>query len=416
MPVIIDPRPDQPAPQPEPEPIPQPTPEKPPRVTAETPFRQIPKLSQDRVCEILRGYPMAEECPTLTTSALALAQSYKESQYGKTARGKNPLGLMMPDGHTLMTFDSWRQAFQEWERRMANPSYKNGVYMPEDLSLGKYIRIYVAGPGPGYANGESAESVALYLAQTIARLNRYFGYDEKEPVWPISEPSAPTESGSPAGDNGSRTEITFGRVPRPQNYAEHILAPGINTAWDDLGPRTPRGLILHRMQGTLIGTDAYFAGAARKKACTDFGIGKGSDGRWNRIIRWTQPGASVAPWASGPADGIDGDGAAFWQRYKSDPIGVSIFNRDCESIELEGNYDSPINDVTYQALVELVSWRADAWLRIPYDRWPLNNDGIHCLLGHSEVTNQKICPGPVFYALVPRLIEDVRVRLRSYQQ
>ncbi|MCA9862082.1 MAG: N-acetylmuramoyl-L-alanine amidase, partial [Thermomicrobiales bacterium] len=205
-------------------------------------------------------------------------------------------------------------------------------------------------------------------------------------------------------------QITFGRVPKPENYSERIIAPGANTAWDNLGARKPRGMVLHRMLGTLAGTDSYFRGAARNSACTDFGIGQG------KVYRWTRPGANVAPWASGPANGIDGDGAAFWQQYKSDPAGVGIFNRDCESIEIEGlTYESPVPDADYQRLVELVAWRADLWLAIPWNRWPLNNDGVHCLLGHSEITDDKPCPGSVVYGLGGPLIEDVRAVLRQYQ-
>ncbi len=210
--------------------------------------------------------------------------------------------------------------------------------------------------------------------------------------------------------------IVFGRVPKPKNYGENIIAPGVNNAFDYLGARKPRGLILHRMLGTLIGTNSYFQGEARNRALTDFGLGLGADGKWNRVIRWTNPGAGIAPWASGPADGIDGDGTAFYAKYRSDPVGVSVFNRDCESIELEGlTFDSTIHPDMYAALVEVVAWRADAWLKIPWNRWPLNNDGVHCLLGHSEVTDQKACAGNAVYVKVTQLINDVRVVLKKYQ-
>jgi hypothetical protein len=400
---------------PKPEPKPKPVPPAVHPITRTTPFRSIGTLSPELVCEIVDGYPLESECRTigeLQANALALAQAFKESQYGKTATGKNPLGLMVPGSSPsrLMTFPSWATAFVEWQRRMSSPDYAGGVYMPQDMSLEQMIYTYVGGPGcwsskgARCANGETKQSVELYLQQTLDRLNRYFGLPST-PVIPTPDPKPPTSS-----------ELRFGRVPKPANYVEHILAPGVNTAWNNLGPRIPRGLILHRMIGTLLGTDSYFANEARNRALTDFGIGKGADGRHGRIVRWTQPGANVAPHASGPADGIDGDGTAFWNRYKSDPIGTSIFNRDCESIEIEGlAYTSPVPDADYQALVELVAWRVDAWLKIPYTRWPLNNDGVHCLLGHEEVTDQKPCPGSVVYGLVPRLITDVRDRLRTYQ-
>ena len=272
------------------------------------------------------------------------------------------------------------------------PKECKGVYCPEDLTLEKYIKFYVAGPSAGYANGESAASVENYLDQTVKRINRYLGY-----------PDQPTTTPPPG-------KVRFGRVPKPANYEERIIAPGVNTAWDDLGPRKPRGLVLHRMIGTLAGTDSWFRDGGSAGACTDFGIGQG------KVYRWTKPGANVAPYASGPANGIDGDGTAFWNKYKNDPIGVSIFNRDCESIEIEGlQYSDPVPPSDYQRLVELVAWRADAWLDIPHTQWPLNNDGVHCLLGHSEITNLKECPGSVVYGLVPQLIDDVRARLKHFQ-
>ena len=203
--------------------------------------------------------------------------------------------------------------------------------------------------------------------------------------------------------------LVFGKVPPPNNYTPRFIAPGVNTAWDNLGPRRDRGIVLHRMLGTLDGTDGYFRREARAKALTDFGIGLG------KVYRWTTPGASVAPWASGPADGVRGNAKLFLDRYRADPVGTSVFNRDCRSVEIAGNYNDLVPEGDYTRLVEIVSFIADAF-RIPYPNWPRNNDGVHCLLGHSEITAQKPCPGKVVYDLMPTLIEDVRERLRSYQE
>lgn len=396
-------KPDTPTPDLPPDPAPPPR-----RVTARDDFRALPTITAARMAEILKTYPMEGEAAAIHAATggrpLPLAQSWMESRYGQDANAqatKNPLGLMDYTGQhpvlmvngtlPLRKFNRWAEAFTEWCRRMDTPGYSNGVY-PQGATLAQFIRIYVAGPGPGYANGESAASVERYLNETVARLNRYYGTADT--------PETPPSSGG----------VTFGRVPPPANYSERIIAPGINTAWDDLGPRKPRGLVLHRMLGTLAGTDAYFRNEARTRACTDFGIGQGL------VYRWTRPGANIAPWASGPANGISGDAAPFWRAYQADPAGVGIFNRDCESIEIEGRqYSDPVSNADYQRLVELVAWRADAWLRIPWHQWPLNNDGVHCLLGHSEITRDKPCPGEVVYGLVGRLIEDVRGRLRSFQ-
>lgn len=386
------------------------------RVTKDDNFRTLPTITLSRWKEICAGFPFEAEAEAIFNAMggrpLPLAQSWMESRYGQDANAlatRNPLGLLWYDGSPvssyqsidmgggvvirLLKFPTWAAAFKEWARRMDDKTYKGGVYN-QGMTLGRFIKVYVAGPNDGYANGESAASVENYLTQTINRLNRYYGFAEQPTTAPPPIPG----------------KVTFGRVPKPANYEERIIAPGVNTAWDDLGPRKPRGLVLHRMIGNLAGTDSWFRGGGSAGACTDFGIGQG------KVYRWTKPGANVAPYASGPANGIDGDGTAFWNRYKSDPIGVSIFNRDCESVEIEGlQYSDPVPPSDYQRLVELIAWRADAWLKISHNQWPINNDGVHCLLGHSEITNDKPCPGEVVYGLVGKLIEDVRVRLRSYQ-
>jgi murein DD-endopeptidase MepM/ murein hydrolase activator NlpD len=175
--------------------------------TDETPFRATGSLSVERTRAILAAVdsPMAPEAAAIVAAtpgltALPLAQSYKESRYAldqSAQRTNNPLGLLwysgmlpvMPvdtnnsAGVPLIIFPSYAAAFAEWFRRMNDPAYKSGVYMPREMTLGQFIRIYVAGPGPGYANGESAASVALYLGQTRARVNRYNGINQPDPLW-----------------------------------------------------------------------------------------------------------------------------------------------------------------------------------------------------------------------------------------
>lgn len=175
-------------------------------IVASTPFRATGTLDAARVHEILAAVdsPMTGEASAIAAAAPGmnaqpLAQSYMESRYGLDESAQathNPLGLLwypgmvpvMPvddsnaHGVPLIIFDSWAAAFAEWYRRMTSEDYKGGVYMPRDMPIERMIRIYVAGPGPGYANNESAESVATYLRNTIARLNRYHGLHESSHV------------------------------------------------------------------------------------------------------------------------------------------------------------------------------------------------------------------------------------------
>jgi hypothetical protein len=184
-------------------PVPPPPPPAPRAVTKDDDFRTLPTISKERFCEILTGYPMEGECDqvhaTMQGNPLPLSQSWMESNYGQNdnaLRTHNPLGLLWNEttpgkpyvevganGATvkLLKFNTWAEAFAEWRRRMDAPGYRGNVY-PQGMTLGEFIRTYVAGPGPGYANGESAESVERYLNETVNRLNRYYGISTPVPA------------------------------------------------------------------------------------------------------------------------------------------------------------------------------------------------------------------------------------------
>jgi hypothetical protein len=254
----------QPAPKPDPKPTPTPKPTPKPvpptvhPITRTTPFRSIGTLSAARVCEIVDDYPLESECRTigeLQANALALAQAFKESQYGKTATGKNPLGLMVPGSSPsrLMTFPSWATAFVEWQRRMSSPDYAGGVYMPQDMSLEQMIYTYVGGPGcwsskgARCANGETKQSVELYLQQTIDRLNRYFGTSPS--------PSDPAPTPSPTGYRdhavaGSRVPL---RLPVGLAFKQQLTPLGPNRSGRHLNWT---GTTQHTTNNVNIGADA----------------------------------------------------------------------------------------------------------------------------------------------------------------
>ena len=180
-----------------------PTPQ-PRRITRNDDFRTVPAITLARLREIVAGYPFEQEVEAIFAATggrpLPLAQSWMESRYGQDGNAmatRNPLGLLWYEGSPissykevnvgggitvkLLNFPTWAAAFKEWCRRMDDPHYKNGVY-PQGATLEQFIRIYVAGPGPGYANGESASSVETYLTETVNRLNRYYGF--ADPVTP----------------------------------------------------------------------------------------------------------------------------------------------------------------------------------------------------------------------------------------
>lgn len=175
-------------------------------ITAQTPFRQTGDVSAARLGEILAGTPLAAECEAIRAAcgglaALPVAQSWLESRYGQDANARathNPLGLLDYSGRhpvrwlgdlPLRIFPDWAAAFAEWRHRVTDPAYKQGVYLPDAMTLEQFIVTYVAGPdcwrsrGARCANGEDWQSCQRYLARTVARLNRYHGLDDPDPAF-----------------------------------------------------------------------------------------------------------------------------------------------------------------------------------------------------------------------------------------
>lgn len=412
------PRPVGPTPTP---PVPQPVQPSPPayrteRIDESTPFRQVGDLAPDRFAAVLRaadspitGGAMADcHAAARGYTLLALAQAAKESQYGKTSpRGShNPLGLMDRDGRTLLRFGQWSDAFAEYRRRMSDPAYKSGVYLPMDMPMRQYIAIYVGGPGcwsSGMtlcANGETRDSVLLYLRQTVDRVNG----------WIAAAPSPPAPTPDPDPAPGG---IVFGRVPVPANYQLRILPPTLNMAYTRM-QRIPRGMVWHRMLGTLDGTDSYFRGAARASARTDFGLGRTGGGQ-AAVYQWTPLWSDIAPWASGASSPAaakpSGDGVAFVSKYGH------RYNSDLASIEVAGWYDDPLDAEVRARLVETSAWVADNWLKCPYTTWPVvPSTGLTAVYWHAEFTSEKPCPGNWIRNETDRLIAEVGERLERFQK
>ena len=206
------------------------------------------------------------------------------------------------------------------------------------------------------------------------------------------------------------TGLVFGRVPPPARLRDdYIDKPA---GWSALGPRTIRGVCLHRtLGGPIVTTGDYFRtfdarfddGGHGWNALTDWGVGL--DGT---VLRWNGD-KERSPHANGPITNPDGDAVAFLARY-----GAAAVNRDLESIELEGlTYDSPVTSALMEAAVELIAWRIDRAM-IPWHIWPQNRDGLQAIYWHGEF-GPKECPGPVVRARTDELIDRVQARLRTYQ-
>lgn len=207
---------------------------------------------------------------------------------------------------------------------------------------------------------------------------------------------------------GTDMTIAFGHVPAPGMDIMDIPS-SVNTAWDDLGQRVPRFVVLHRMYGSLTGTDVYFRTDARTAALTDYGL----DNSTGRIIRWNDPWGRRAAWASGPYQSPSGDGPAIVAK-----LGIAGINRDGVSIEIAGSGGDPVSSTAYGELVALVAYHADR-ARVPHTSFPINPaTGLTFVMWHGEFNGQKrdTCPGPVVAAFTDRLITDVADRLKRAQE
>jgi hypothetical protein len=222
----------------------------------------------------------------------------------------------------------------------------------------------------------------------------------------------PTPPSPPAEDTGKA--ITFGRVPIYGYEDRYIANKRENFGWNDLGPRDIKFVTLHRMVGTLQGTDGWFR-RSDVSSYTDFGLStKLSDPGLTpgTIYLWNYPSGRRAPWASGPYQGAFGDGLAIAQKY-----GVNAVNRDGISLEIGGT-NEPIDAAAWAEIVKFIAYWADQ-RKVPWTSFPINPaTGISFVIWHTEFTagTGKQCPFMWLRNRTPQLIEDVKQRLKQYQE
>jgi hypothetical protein len=141
--------------------------------------------------------------------------------------------------------------------------------------------------------------------------------------------------------------MVFGNVPDPGIDTRIMNKPEL-AGWNDRGPRNIVGVCVHRMLGTLEGTEGHFMTQFDQAgnpnfgwfALTDFGIGGQMDPGLNGAIwQWNPLNGNRSPWANGwdknedPWVVTEGHGREFLQKWI--PQGYDL-NRDLASIELSG--------------------------------------------------------------------------------
>lgn len=222
------------------------------------------------------------------------------------------------------------------------------------------------------------------------------------------------------------TELVFGNVVKPP-VVRRIIPDAENGAWDDLGKRTPVGMVRHTMVGTLGGTDGWFRRGSASNGLTDYGVGGIADGALDgTIYEWNDPSgaasagvsANRAPWANGNVQGLEGDGPAFIRTR-----GVNAVNRDLIAVERSdgGQPDScPVSDKQFAAIVGIQSYHYDA-MGMRWDTFPVHPTlQIVTDFEHFEFTDKAgnsagECPGLVMRSMTDRFQDTIRGRLKAGQ-
>lgn len=328
----------------------------------------------------------------------ALAVYHQESQFATDPISATvQFGLRNP-GHTrtsrigltdqvntphgpFMRYPTWAQGWRDLAFRLVDPEF---VYVQEGRRAIAPV-IYRWAP-PDHNDTEN------YISRVVSFMNAFASPGVAE-----------------VGVEDGEVALVFGRVPHPPHTRDIIDKPN-GWGMDLLGPRNNYGVVYHRTEGRSIRGTGEFFKLPSTGALTQYGVGApppceaGEDGD---IFMWADPVGPVTPWASGPANGLDGDGVAFQAKY-----GNSAINRHLIAIEISGLRGDPISDTTKNAVAAISAYWADQ-ARIPHYTYPLNpHTGLVYTYWHSEFTGDKECP----WDIVKTATSDIIARTKSIMQ
>jgi hypothetical protein len=258
---------------------------------------------------------------------------------------------------------------------------------------------------------------ACPLVNSVEDLNRVYSGDRAtwatDPAYHTKLLATMSRLFPATGESDKPVSITYGNVPHPA-YHDRPIWKAEGKGQNNLGKRTVKGVVWHRMLGSLTGTDGWFR-RGDVDGLTDYGIGvQSTDGKTlNGVIyRWNDPLGYQSGWASGKVIAPWGDGAAFINKY-----GINAVNRDQVSVEISGQYGTALTDPSRDAIAALTAYYADQY-GIPWDVFPIApQDGFSFVRWHQEFTGpqEKVCPGAVVIAETNDLIERTRAIMKRYQ-
>ncbi len=192
--------------------------------------------------------------------------------------------------------------------------------------------------------------------------------------------------------------------------------PGIGM--DLLGPRTLRGIVFHRALSGDGGAQGVADWLKRSdvQGLTDLVIDHRS-GAWIRINEITGTNRDMAGWANGPyQSGVASDDARAFVAKFGGTYGASVINTDLESVEVSGNYDTPISEACKAGLVQWTAARAQQ-LGCTSDSFPVSSKtGLTVIYAHREFCGEiyKSCSGTVVWDFINgEMINRVKTLLRA---
>ena len=314
----------------------------------------------------------------LMAGMLAAESSFATDFNNVPASMNNPLNLRVMGHEPFQHFNSIAACVAEWKARITSPNY---AYR-DTVTVRDLIEVYA----PSSDNND----VDQYVATVEAVINRLPRMEEPQMA------------------------ITFGKVPHPP-FSDRPITKAEGNGQNNLGKRTVKGVVWHRILGSLWGTDSYFRNDS-VAALTDYGVGVlAQDGITNDglILRWNDPLGYQSGWASGPLSAPYGDGLAFYNKY-----GINAINKDQASIEISGYQNTPLSEKARNAIAGITAYWADQY-GIPWNEFPIApQDGFSFVRWHQEFTigSGKECPFAVVMDETPALIERTKAIMQQYQE